>query len=58
MSQKEKNSLIRELEVTHRVLVADSAKIKRTMRDLARQLESREQQISDAEQSIVALRDF
>ncbi|AHG24253.1 hypothetical protein KIY80_gp32 [Mycobacterium phage Benvolio] len=56
MTPREREHIIHDLEVEHRVAVVEAAKIKREMRQLAAALESKERRIQEIETGIALLR--
>ncbi|AOZ61273.1 hypothetical protein SEA_DARTHPHADER_33 [Mycobacterium phage DarthPhader] len=56
MSPREREGIIQNLELEHRVAVVDAAKIKREMRRLAATLEAKERRIREIEDGISILR--
>ncbi|WKW87249.1 hypothetical protein SEA_CHARGERPOWER_34 [Mycobacterium phage Chargerpower] len=56
MSPRERERLINELEIEHRVAIVDAAKIKRQMRQLAAELEAKDRRIREIEDGIEVLR--
>ncbi|AIW02928.1 hypothetical protein PBI_LARENN_33 [Mycobacterium phage Larenn] len=56
MTSREREHLIRELEIEHRVAVADAARIRRQMRELSVELEARERRVREIEDGIEVLR--
>ncbi|QXO13309.1 hypothetical protein SEA_TROOPER_32 [Mycobacterium phage Trooper] len=56
MTSREREHLLRELEIEHRVVICDATKIKRQMRDLAQQLEAKERRVREIEDGIDVLR--
>ncbi|UJD20872.1 hypothetical protein SEA_ZIMMER_34 [Mycobacterium phage Zimmer] len=56
MTQRERQGIIQTLELEHRVAITEAARIKRTMRQLAAELESKERRIGEIETGIALLR--
>ncbi|QFG11834.1 hypothetical protein SEA_SEMPERFI_34 [Mycobacterium phage SemperFi] len=56
MSARERERIINELEVEHRVAVVDAAKIKRQMRELTAELEAKEKRLREIDDGIAVLR--
>ncbi|QTF81456.1 hypothetical protein SEA_TARSUSIV_32 [Mycobacterium phage TarsusIV] len=56
MTAREREQIIHELEVEHRVAVVDAAKIKRQMRQLTAELEAKEKRLREIEDGIDVLR--
>ncbi|QFG11546.1 hypothetical protein PBI_BOGOSYJAY_33 [Mycobacterium phage BogosyJay] len=56
MTDREKQALIRELEIEHRVAIVEAAKVKRERNRLNAELESREERIREIETGIALLR--
>ncbi|AFV51158.1 hypothetical protein First_0032 [Mycobacterium phage First] len=56
MTEREREALVHELEVEHRVAVVDAARIKRELRELQTALAAKEQRAAEIESGIAALR--
>lgn len=56
MTARERDALVRELEVEHRTAVADAARMKRDMRQMAADLEAKEKHIREVADGISILR--
>ncbi|ASR86487.1 hypothetical protein SEA_CHANGELING_35 [Mycobacterium phage Changeling] len=56
MTPREREALIHDLEVEHRVEIVAAAKAKRTMREAAAELASHERRITEIETGIALLR--
>ncbi|QBJ04834.1 hypothetical protein SEA_ELEPHANTOON_33 [Mycobacterium phage Elephantoon] len=56
MSSREREQILRDLEVEHRVVVVEAAKIKRSIRELQVQLAAKERRVSEIEDGIAILR--
>ncbi|ASW31379.1 hypothetical protein SEA_LOKK_35 [Mycobacterium phage Lokk] len=57
MSAREREHIIQELEIEHRVAIVDAAKIKREIRRLMAALEAKDRRIREIEDGIEVLRD-
>ncbi|QGH78729.1 hypothetical protein SEA_MIKO_35 [Mycobacterium phage Miko] len=58
MSARERERIIQELEIEHRVAIVDAAKIKREIRRLMAALEAKDRRIREIEDGISALRGY
>ncbi|QDF18430.1 hypothetical protein SEA_RACHALY_35 [Mycobacterium Phage Rachaly] len=58
MSAREREHIIQELEIEHRVAIVDAAKIKREIRRLMAALEAKDRRIREIEDGISALRGY
>ncbi|AZV00828.1 hypothetical protein KIY87_gp67 [Mycobacterium phage Malec] len=56
MTPREREHLIRELEIEHRVAVVDVVKIKRQIRQLTEELEAKERRVREIDDGIAVLR--
>lgn len=56
MSAKERERILRDLEVEHRVVVVEAAKIKRSIRELQGQLQAKERRLREIDDGISILR--
>ncbi|AOT24775.1 hypothetical protein SEA_KOKO_36 [Mycobacterium phage Koko] len=56
MSPREREHLIRELEIEHRQAVGEAARVKREIRSLTAQLEQADRRVRELESGIAALR--
>lgn len=56
MSARERQHLTEELEIEHRVQVVEAAKLSRQMKQLAAQLEAKQDRIQEIETGIALLR--
>ncbi|QGH78034.1 hypothetical protein SEA_LONEWOLF_33 [Mycobacterium phage LoneWolf] len=56
LSTRERERILRDLEIEHRSAVVDAAKIRRSIRDLQGQLQAKEQRVREIEDGIAILR--